>query len=458
MACKIIICPKCNCNFNYPSVLKKHLQKSVRCISTDEYIYNIFNNINIFECIKCHKTYKHKTSLYKHNRSSKCSKLQNISNNTQSTTSTQQPLQDLNDNTLNNVINNTNNTTNNNNNTNNNHSHNQTTNNNNTINNNITNNNITIQHINPFCFEDIRVIPIPEMKRILAAGNHAGFKIIKAIYNKIENKNFYKPNMGKSEVAFLNTDFNLTIYKSKQFCDALFDRCIALLHHMLFLCKSEYTKNAVASIYSNIEYIETTMRTEIYDKQLQNIIESEFRNNNIDNKDRIKKFIKDIKNNNDTKDQSTTIINNILTLKNQSDDEYKRAITDDDINIALGDPKVLLGLIKPELLDEFKFKRFEETRFFKFWKDRIKNIRSYITNSKKATIGDNKYMKINEQKIEAMLNLIKLRADNMTYDTDVDLHVDGFEIDNIPVYDEEEEEGDDYVEDDLEDVDYEDDD
>ena len=41
---------------------------------------------------------------------------------------------------------------------------------------------------------------------------------------------------------------------------------------MLYLCKDEFSKNNIKCIYSNIEYIETTMRIEIYEKKLQNIV------------------------------------------------------------------------------------------------------------------------------------------------------------------------------------------
>ena len=41
-------CPKCNDNFKYKSILKRHLQNSVRCISSNEYIDNFFiQNANI---------------------------------------------------------------------------------------------------------------------------------------------------------------------------------------------------------------------------------------------------------------------------------------------------------------------------------------------------------------------------------------------------------------------------
>ena len=269
------------------------------------------------------------------------------------------------------------------------------------------------------------------MKTILNSGEKAGFQIIKTIYNKLENKNFYKPNMSRPEIACLNTEFNLTIYKCKEFCDALFDRCIAFLHHMLYLCKNEYSKNAIKNIYDNIEYIETTMRTEIYDKQLQNIIESEFRNNNLDNKDRIKKFIKEIKDNLETKQQSKSLLNNILTLKSESANEYKISITDEEINKVFGDPKLILGLNKRELIEEFHFKRFEETKFYKFWTDRIKNEITYINKSKTATIGDIKTIKIRKTKIELMLNIIRARTDNLKPGDPIDLDVEGFIIEEI---------------------------
>jgi len=410
----VIICPKCNDNFKYPSVLKRHLQTSVRCISTDEYINNLFtqqitvntiDNHNIFICNDCNNKYKYKTSLYKHKRESKCAKQNNkiLQKTPLNTKQNHNQIQIINNND-NHIVNQTN-----------------------IINNNTINNNTTIiQHINPFGFEDVRTIPIPEMKAILNSGERAGFQIIKAIYNKIENKNFYKPNMSRPEIACLNTEFNLTIYKSREFCDALFDRCIAFLHHMLFLCKNEYSKNSIKNIYENIEYIETTMRTEIYDKQLENIIESEFRNNNLDNKDRIKKFIKDIKDNIETQEQSKSLINNILLLNNDSSKEYKITITDEDINKVLGDPKVIIGLNKQELREEFHFKRYEETKFYKFWTDRIKNEITYINKCKTATIGDIKTIKTRRTKIELMLNIIKVRADNLKAGDLIDIDVEGF--------------------------------
>ena len=421
-------CPKCKNHFEYPSLLKRHFKISSRCLISNEEIDLFFNpiNNNSIKCSYCNREFSRKDSLTRHLNTSKC-KIP-ISNPTQ-----QHPLQslpqnenpNLNPNQITNPsqtqIYNTNNTNNQN-----------TINSNNTINNTIINNNTTIiQHINPFGFEDVRTISIPEMKNILSSGENSGLKIIKAIYNKIENKNFYKPNMSRPEIACLNTDFNLTIYKCKEFGDALFDRCITFLHHMLYLCKNEYSKTAIKNIYDNIEHIETTMRIEIYDKKLQNIIESEFRNNNIDNKDRIKKFIKEIKDKSESKEQSKSLLKNILSLNDESNKEYKVSINDEELNKVFGDPKVIIGLNKQEFIEEFHVKRFEETKFYKFWSDRIKNEITYINKSKTATIGDIKTINYRTTKIELMLNIIKARSELLKGGDLIDLDVEGFTYEQI---------------------------
>jgi len=407
-------CPKCNHTYKYPSMLKSHLRKSFHCLTSEEDIYLHFNPIiNINKCNKCLQSFSQKSSLYRHQRNINCniqSKIDNIQNNI--------PIQNI-------IPNQVHNTTNNNNNNNNN-----TTINNTTINNN-NNNTIIIQHVNPFGYEDVRVIPIEDMKAILNSGYNSGFQIIKAIYSKFENKNFYKPNMSKSDIAVLNSEFNLSIKKNKEFCDALFDRCIVLLHHMLYLCKNEFSKSTIKNIYDNIEYIENTMRTEIYDKKLQTIIESEFRNNNIDNKDRIQKFIKGAKDNSDVKETANELVTKTKLLSNESENEYKTSISDKELNDVLGDPKVLIGLIKKELAEDFLLHRFENTRFYKFWRDRMKNEKLYVKRCKTATIGDMKTLKQRTKAIELMLNVIKVRADNLIPGALIDLDVEGFTFEYI---------------------------
>jgi len=443
-------CPKCLHVYRYPNMLKHHFENTYHCKQTKEYITDFFitnKNINvteyIYQCAKCVKVFNNIKSLNRHLKETLCSKNQTASTQAiQATSSILEALtpeqlkqiskiinKKLTKSEISNISNiaNTDNTTN-------------TTNNminSNNVTNNTINNNTIIQHINPFGFEDVRTIPISEMKMILNSGTEAGIHIIKTIYNKIENKNFYKPNISRSEIACLNNEFKLTIYKGKEFCDALFDRCIAFLHHMLFLCKQEFTKNSIKYIYDNIEYIETTMRTEIYDKKLQNIIETEFRNNNIDTKDRIKNFIKQTKIETDIKDNSILQIKNTLELKEETNNELKKSIKNEEINKLFGDPKVILGLKKEEIILNLRISRFEESMFYNFWKDRIKIIKNYIMTHKKSTIGDIINLTKEESKINAMLDIIKTRVENIRGYEYIDLNInEEFKLNDFEIQDE----------------------
>ena len=428
-------CPSCNIEFKFPSKLKRHFESSYHCKKTDEEITDYFkdtdDNDNIIKCDSCLKTFTRKSSYTRHQNMSSCRRQENATILESLTPDQIKIITNIikqkpsKTNISNNNLTNSNNITNNNTNSNNS--------NNTIINNNITNNNTIIQHINPFGFEDVRTIPITEMKQILMSGPESGIEIIKTIYSKIENKNFYKPNISKPEIACLNKDFNLTIYKSREFADALFDRCIAFLHHMLYLCKNEYTKTNIKYIYDNIEHIETTMRTEIYDKKLKNIIDTEFLNNNINNKDRIKKFIKKFREETDIKDNSLLQIKNTLDLNEDNNNEYTISITSLELNNVFGDPKIILGLRKEEIILNLRISRFEESIFYNFWIDRIKNIKKYVMNSNKnVSIGDIANLSKEENKIMTMLDIINRRVENNRGDDYLDLNInDEFRLADI---------------------------
>jgi len=422
-------CSNCKNEFKFPSGLKRHLLYSIHCKKTEDDINLLFTNIKTDKknktiiCIYCNKEFARKDSLQRHLKTSKCNN--NNLNNT--TTNNTNPTNNTNTiNPTNPTINNTNNNTT------------INTNNNNIINSNNNNtnivNNINIQYINPFGLEDVRTLPIDKMKQILLSGREAGLHIIKAIYDKIENKNFFKPNLSRPEIACLNEELKLTVYKSKEFADALFDRCIALLHHMLYLCKSEFNNMNIKYIYENIEYIETIMRTEIYDKKLKNIIESEFINNNLDNKGRIKNFIKQTKEDIIIKDNSLLQIKSNMDLKNKQNEEYTKILTMNRINDLFGDPRTILGLRKEEIILNLRISRIEESIFYNFWIDRINTIKKYIMENKTSKIGDIINIKQEETKIMTMLELVKKRVELRRSGNDyIDLNInDEFRLnDNI---------------------------
>ena len=288
------MCPKCLCNFKFVSVLKKHLQISSRCSMTKEEIdvyftenklsYKIYKNKDIIstkniknkellQCVNCNTEFSRLDSLNRHKKTSNC-------NST---------------NTLFKLLTN--------------------------INLNNTNTNITIQTINPFGYEDISQIPILEIKPILnnlLTSNIDVFSnVINIIYSKIENKNFYKPNLSKPELAILNTNFTITLYNYKDFIVILFDRCIILLQNMLYLCKNDFINFDIVTINNNIKNLVNNSKDICY-KQIQIIIETEFRNNNINNKNNIKTFINKVKDKPDTKNTLLDSIKNILSFDEKS--------------------------------------------------------------------------------------------------------------------------------------------
>lgn len=437
-------CPNCKYECKFPSLLKLHFRKSYHCLLNEEEIINYFNKANnINKCPKCNKNFNNRQAYLRHQRETKCGKAQNKSN--------------IMPNNKSNNVNNSNNS-NNFNNANNVNNINQidiinmltnlpqdlaknllefivnknTTTTNNTINNNTNNiqniiqnntNNITIQHISPFGFEDVRKIPIPEMKKILKSGLNSGILIIKAIYSQIENKNFYKPNMGKSDIACLNDSFDLTIYKGNQFADVLFDRCITLLHHMLHLCKTELSTLEIQLIYDNIEYIETTMRTEIYEKKLQNIIESEVRNNNANNKSSISKYVKHIKKSPEIKTNAKSVLNNIKQLNNNVNKDLQISIKDEDFNDILGDPELYLTLTKDKHNYEFQMKQYEDTEFYSYWKNRLVKEKEYIENKEDKTIGDIVNIYKREENIKMKLDVIGDRHKFLKHGENINLEV-----------------------------------
>ena len=69
--------------------------------------------------------------------------------------------------------------------------------------------------------------------------------------------------------------------------------------------------------------------------------------------------------------------------------------------------------------------RFEETKFYKYWIERINIEKHFIENYNdgKGNIGDIVNIKKRKQNIEQMLDIIKLRHDNRKPGENIDLNV-----------------------------------
>jgi len=269
-------CPTCFYKFKYPTMLRQHFKKSFYCLKNDNDIDEYFNPSKI-KCITCSKTFSQTSSLYRHQRLNNCTTTTQLSNT----------LPELNNKTS-----------------------------------------ATIQTIIPYGCEDISHIPILEIKPILnnlLTSNIDIFSnVINIIYSKIENKNFYKPNLSKPEIAILNTNFTITLYNYKEFIVILFDRCIILLQNMLYLYKNEFINSDIVTINNNIKNLVNNSK-DIYYKQIQIIIETEFRNNNINNKNNIKIFINKVKEKPDTKNTLLDLIKNIVSI-NEKTKEFINSI------------------------------------------------------------------------------------------------------------------------------------
>jgi len=234
------ICKICNKDYKYPSKLKKHRDGAYGCKYTDiTNITNIINNIlQCNKCIKCNKLFKYKASLTRHINNVKC-----ISNN---------------------IINNI---------TNNGDINNGTINDNRQIN--ITNN-IIIQHINPFGHENTDFLTNKEKLEILRSGHKACIKILKIVYNRNENKNFYKVNKKSSTISYLknNSDSNnasVDVFQLREFRKEIFNNSTTLLYSLMIDCKNDLCFEEQLALMDNITIIKNDVYDEIFNNSLSNL-------------------------------------------------------------------------------------------------------------------------------------------------------------------------------------------
>ena len=440
-------CPNCKYVFKYPCFLKTHLKTALHCLMTDEEFTKYINDINYLVCGYCKKEFANKRNLERHKNDSKCGKKaqmlelekkkkiereqqalqkqeqeqrqQFLSNlfvnlnpdeteffknliskmsgnanipNQQIQQLPQQPIpqqqpqmqqQQIQQHEPQQIINNGGNIQ---------QANNIENTNSNNVDNSrnltIINNNTITNHIMPFGYEDVRKISKPEMLRILKSGSNAGLEIIKAVYSKLENKNYFKHNISKNDISILSKAYDFQIYKEKEFADTMFNRCICLLHHLLYLCKDDLEDFEIQDIYSNIEEISTVMRKEIYDNGLQNIISAEIRNLNSSNRASITRYINDLRCNPEVKEEALNIVNEIINLNSQVLKSLKPSITEDEINYHLGDPKKAIALKPKNNIKDFQTKQFEETQFNLYWQERLKEEKEIFDKRENKTIGD----------------------------------------------------------------------
>jgi len=414
-------CPTCNIIYDFPCTLKKHMLRSFHC-KTDEDTINLFfkthckkkykkNNINFtnptnttntnttnptntdptnsidptnttntiqiskskktekkeYKCPMCNACFSRNSSLIRHIAETNCKNDNNNTNSNGNSTSISNIIQNANQ-----ISNSTNEL--------------QVNINNNNNNNSITNNITHITHIYPFGYEDVSFLTKNEMKNILKHGELAGLEILKVVYSKIENKNFFKPNMNKNSIASINNKYYYTICNDTEFANKLFNKSIKLLYQILFLCKDELDFEHIKDYCNNIEYIKTiellhkTIYNEVYENKLKNIIEEELQNNNTENRNRITKYSTQINKNPDIHKQAQELIKHIIDLEHKINADMEPTIDEKKIFELFGNPNDLYVLLPENMRYDFMLNRFEDTQFFLCWKEQMETEIDFITN------------------------------------------------------------------------------
>jgi hypothetical protein len=394
----------------------QHLTNSSRCKFNETEI-KTFVSTNIkkyrinFVCDTCKETFTRKLSLHRHIIRASCNKVKtHIHQPNQVALPLQnQPIQPLN--TVPNIeIPHQVNTINDNNHHNINHNENITnTNNNITIN----NNNTIIQHIYPLGYERLPNIPQNEMRDLLLLGDKGVVAIIKLVCKQDENKNFYKLNMNKTNISYLNDEYTVDICQESELKEKLLKQCVMLTYQMLLACSSIMSNRDIDYVNSNLQNVSKSIKEEIYDNGLRNIIEFELRTNNKTTKNKIEKYTKEISLNSNTEAQAKNKCREIVKIKNTINKSLKPSMSLSEINKKLGNP-----LTNPDLEDEttfndFNLNRFETTKYSKYWNKRLKDEKKLIMSIPNKTIGDITNLENRRKEIEGKLEIMQETNNNM---------------------------------------------
>ena len=337
--------------------------------------------------------------------------------------------------------------------------------NNGTINNvttNITNNNIIIQHINPFGHENTDFLTNQEKLNILRSGHTACIKILKIVYNRNENKNFYKVNKKSSTITYLkdtvnsrpntsNTSPTITIsnntniidiidttdsdsnslidvFQHREFRKEIFNNSTTLLYSIMLDCKNDLCFEEQLSLMDNINSIKNDVYNEIFTNSLsnlrreigdtvldietkeeinwgiENVISNEIENYNDNNRKKILNYVKHINTEPIVKDLFITKITKEKRKRNKIRKELNDKTLQNEVNNRCG------RIEYSELANQLQITHYPDTNFAKKLSDREKIEDTIVKNN--VTLGKlNAYNSIKKERKHNINNIMRYEND-----------------------------------------------
>lgn len=409
-----ITCHKCNQQFKYKSLLKRHLTLSSRC----KEIIQEQNDIddNKIKCLYCDKVYTRKDNLTRHYKTSICGNKKEVSESIINKGINSVSIEDLKllrpdliekikrEEKQSEIITPTISIAGNENNV----STNITTNNDNKIiidNKKIITNNITLNIVNPFCYEAMPKLSVNDMVKTLSC-TKPGIEILRIVYSDIQNKNFFKYNMGKQNISVFRPNNSIDIVQEEEFKTLLIQNGINMLKYMLSQCAKELEIEQFSQLCLNVNNVEKSIKELVLDNDLTNYLETEFRRNS----KKTQKNLDTLLTLTDNPEIKTNLDKNVKerkTIKNICQKELVPMITLIQINRAIGDLLKQKDLNKEKIRREFNLKKFEESCYYKCIHNRIEKEIEFIDN-KKFDRDNPKQNEINSGDIIELHNRIEM--------------------------------------------------
>ena len=295
------------------------------------------------------------------------------------------------------------------------HSNNITNTNNN--NNNITNNYINVKHINPFRLEDVTLLKKEIMLEVLKTLDvKDGVKaIIHMIYERRENKNFFKMNRSLNGITYLTENFDLNVSEDSEFKKQILVNALNIYERILYLCKNDLSCDEISCIIDNLQDVVKHISPDnghtfhlnnesgdLFMREIFSIVSKETTHNNTQNREACQLLHRLYKSEPKFKELTDKVIRKTKQL-------IKHVALDKIPNISAAYFDELLGVaddnisLQPDTLDiELKTMKFENTSLSKYYTWREQEEKELLCENK--TIGNidkyNQIRKIRSQDID----------------------------------------------------------